>query len=270
MTNRIRAILIALAVLCGTSAFCQSDWTGIDYYPGYNFFPVETQSGDVCSFAFPDASSHAHYPAFLVQTNAACFSLSNRILTLTFLLECSTNAVFRFGGEGSWNTGGFPANTRIFFSTVTGYDNEGAGTNYWFNSTWVELSTNTGTASLSVTLTNAASWSDGQGGSDSNAFWRASSNVLEVGVCFGGGSFFDVGDAMISGAAVFHLKSFSIVPPQFRIYIDGDQLTIRGNVNLDFMIEHSDDMVLWLDYGSARLDEPVTVEKSGFYRAKLL
>jgi hypothetical protein len=193
-----------------------SGWTGIDYYPGYNFFPVQTKPGEVCAFDFPESALHAHYPAFLVQTNAGCFSLSNRTVTATFRLDCSTDAVFRYGGQGYWNNGGLPANTRLFFSTVTGYDNNGPATNYWFNSGWVELNTNTGTASLSATLTNAAGWSDGQGTSDSNAFWKASGIVVQVGVCFGGGNYYDIGDAMDSGTATFHLLGFStggVAPP---------------------------------------------------------
>lgn len=204
--------LLALALL-GWTGF---GWTGIDYYPGYNFFPVQSQSNEVCSFAFPDAALHAHYPAFLVQTNATPFSLSNRTAAVTFSLDCSSNAVFRYGGEDFWNIGGLPANCRIFFSTVDGYDNNGQATNYWFNSAWVELSTNTGTASLSATFDNPADWAGGQEEINSNAFWHASASVVQIGLAIGGGNYYDIGAAVTSGTATFHLLSFSdgrIAPP---------------------------------------------------------
>lgn len=207
---------VALFLILVVGARGQPDWTGIDYYPGYNFFPVARQAGEVCSFSFPAPGAGDHYPAFLVETNAASVSLSNRIITATFSLECSPDAVLRFGGQGRWNLGPMPPNTRIYFSTVTMYNNGGTPTNFWFNSTWVELTNNTGTATLSVTLNNPSAWTDSYGESESNAFWNAAANVREVGVCFGGGDFYDIGDAMVSGTATFHLLSFStstVAPP---------------------------------------------------------
>jgi hypothetical protein len=193
-----------------------SAWTGIDYYPGYNFFPVDSQPGEVCSFTFPDAALHAHYPAFLVQTNASSLSMSNRTVALTFSLDCSSNAVFRYGGQDFWNIGGLPANARLFFSTIGGYTDSGPYTNYWFHSAWVELSTNTGTASLSATFDNPVDWAGGQGEINSNAFWNASANVVQLGLAVGGGNYYDIGAAVTSGTATFHLKSFSageVAPP---------------------------------------------------------
>ena len=150
------------------------------------------------------------YAAFLVETNASPFSLSNRTVSITFSLECSSNAVFRYAGEDWWNFPGLPANARLFFSTVAGYYDKGPYTNYWFHSDWIELSTNTGTATLSAALNDPVPWSGGQGEVNSNAFWYASSHVLQVGIAFGGGSFYDIGDAVADGTATLRLKSFSI------------------------------------------------------------
>lgn len=193
-------------------------WVGIDFFPGYNYFPVTTQPGEICSFAFTPAPAAAHYQAFLVETNLAPISLQNCTVTATFSLECSPGAVLRFGGMYLWNPGPpLPPNVRLYLATVTGYDNEGLASNYWFNSAWVELSTNTGTATLTASLADSTGWTDsgaqnGRGGD----FVSATGSVREIGLAIGGGSFYDIGCAMQTGNAgtvTFHLLSFTVSEP---------------------------------------------------------
>jgi hypothetical protein len=208
--------LATIFLLLALSAGAQSAWTGIDFYPGFNYFQVTTLPGELCSFNFPSAPAAAHYPAFLIQTNNFPISLSNCTVTATFHLECSPGAMLRFGGQGSWNFGTLPPSARFYLATVTGYDNEGPATNYWFNSSSVELSTNTGTATINASLAPGTGWSDGQGGSDTNAFANATTNVMEIGMAFGGGWYYDIGCAMATGttgSASFHLLRFAIFPP---------------------------------------------------------
>lgn len=189
-------------------------WVLINHYPSYaSFSDASPVAPDLATCTFPTA----HYPAFLVCTQAVGMNLSNETVMATFTVEASPDAVIRFAGEGVWNFGPRPASARMFFSSVTGYNNQGTGsTNYWFNSQWVEISTNMGIAMLIVTFT-PSDWTDAGGCNacpppTEDDFWFALSNVHEVGLAFGGGDFYDVGIAATSGSVVFHLNSFAVAP----------------------------------------------------------
>ena len=193
-------------------------WVLINHYPAYSFADASPVGGDMATCTFPTA----HYPAFLVCTQSAGMSLSNETLLCQFTVEASTDAVIRFAGEDVWNFGPRPASARLFFSSRIGYSNQGTGsTSRWFHSAWVEIGTNTGTASIIATI-DPSQWTDAGG---CNAcpppteadFWAAAANVHEVGLAFGGGSFYDVGIATIAGACVFHLDRFT-VDPKFKNY----------------------------------------------------
>ena len=185
-----------------------ADWQALNYWPGYYFSGTTTGSGEICEFPFQQVTAHAGFPAFLVETSAAPFSIIGQQISCTVQITADDGAVIFFGGQDSWNFGALPANARLFFSKATGYDNNGTGTDYWFNAApWLQISNNI-TGSLSVTVTNFSDWTDGQGKSDSNAFFSAAANVSQIGLAFGGGSFYDVGIAVSNGAAAFHLTGF--------------------------------------------------------------
>ena len=183
----------------------------INHYPVYSFADASPVAPDVATCQF----SPAHYPAFLVCTNPQAMNLSNETIFATFTVECSPDAVFRCGNEGFGNLG--PASAHLFFSSVTGYANQGTGsTNYWFNSQSVTISTNTGTAMLVATF-NPAGWTDAGGCNDCPPpteadFWFALANVHEIGIAFGGQTFWDTGVATINGTATFHLNYFGVYP----------------------------------------------------------
>jgi len=192
-------------------------WQLILYYPSYTFTPVAESS-----FIFPDAASHQHYPAFMVCTQAQAMNLTGETLICEFAVETAPDTVMRFGGQDSWNNGPRPASARLFFSAVAGYNNSGTGsTNYWFNSQWVEIGTNTTTATLIAAL-DPAEWTDAGGCAECRTtteadFWNAVANVREVGLAFGGGDFYDIGIATVSGSCTFHLTRFT-VSEKFRNY----------------------------------------------------
>ena len=95
-------------------------WQTLNYYPGYTFSNAPGVLDDLSTFDFPDSSSHSHYPAFLVTTQATSL----------------------------------PANARLFFSCETGYDNNTPHpTNFWFyDPQWAEIRTNTGTVTLTAAM----------------------------------------------------------------------------------------------------------------------
>jgi hypothetical protein len=227
---RLFAAITCLFLTC----HAQSSWTGIDYYPGYNFFTVQQQSNELCDFTFPPAAQHAHYPAFLVMRSEWPMVLTDCVITCNVRLECSPDANFRYGGQGSWNNGQLPASARLFFSTVQGYSNTGPATNCWFNAVqYIKLDTNTDTATLIATLDNPAEWTDGQGQSPVDAFAYATANVHQIGLAFGGGNYYDVGIAMTSGTATFHLLDFEI-QKQLRLTLGGHSFTVNPNMSQCF------------------------------------
>ena len=262
---------ILLPLLLALSAMGQ-DWQMLNYYPGYSWSAAPSAGDDLSTFDFPDAAAHSHYPAFLVTTQAMRLNLSTTPLTLTFTLEASLDTVFRFGGQGAWNTGSLPANARLFFSCETGYDNNTPHpTNFWFyDPQWAEISTNTGTVTLTAPM-DPSQWSDAGGpGSTPNddlvgSFWNACSNVVQMGLAFGGGSFFDTGIAVAAGSATFHLRSFTIPP---WLTISGTMLTVHG-FSPSYEVQRSEDLQAW-DHWTTTGPELPCVIMPGFYRARIL
>lgn len=171
-------------------------------FPPYQIHPVPSNS-----FEFGGS-----YPAFFVVTQAQTMNMSNSTISLTFTLSNSEDVVFKYGGQDVWNSG-LPANARLFFGTVPGYHNQGTGsTNYWFNSQWVEIGTDTGTVTLTDSF-HREDWSDAGGCADcppvtDEDFWYAVANVREMGLSFGGGSFFDIGITTTAGSSILTVESF--------------------------------------------------------------
>ncbi len=179
---------------------------------------------DLATFSFPFASvNHPSLPAFLTTTSVSSLlgNLTGKTVSATISVTVAGAPVFTYGGQGTWNTGSLPANSRFFFSTsantYTLSQSNNNPTNYWWsNPVSVVLDDQTGTALLTVSL-DPGNWSDGSGqfGSDPLAmpgFVSAVQNVGQIGLAFGGGSFFDVGVALVpsTGTADFHLLDYQV------------------------------------------------------------
>ena len=219
----MRLILPLLLTVLSANA----QWQLLRYfttYPTYDPTNAPAEANAIAGFLLPPSSQGKLFPAFLTHTQATTMNLSGSVLRAEFGVTASPDATFRFGGQGTWNTGTVPPNTRLYFSVDTDYYHEGPHSNYWFSKSGAVFITNAiGNAVMSVTITNPAQWSDGQGhkGQDEpEQFWWAASRVRSVGLCFGGGSFYDIGIAMVTGTAEFHLYSFDCDPP-FRVEIVG-------------------------------------------------
>lgn len=187
----------------------------------YNPYNAPGSGGDLSTFNFPATGNNVAYPAFLTTTTATndLGDLSGKTITASFNLETTGNPGFRFGGQGVWNFGSLPANTRLFISTSSApYSNAGytaCPSCYWWSTVaWVQISSGVPSAILQDTF-DPSHWSNAQGQSGSSLpteFAAAIANVHQIGLAYGGGSFYDCGIAITNGtgAATFHLLSFDV------------------------------------------------------------
>lgn len=216
----------------------------LHYWPGWWFAPM---TADTFSFPTNGASS---FPAFIVQTNTAPQSLVGKTLSATFRVNATADAVFRFGGQDKWNTGTTPPHARLFFSTRLGYDAEdGCPKCSWYSADGWQVISN-GTFTVTATL-DPDRWTDSgaRPWGETNSFAGALTNVIEVGLCFGGGSFYDIGVALTSGAATFTLTD------------------LRVSVNpLTLNVESSPDLANWSVLHELRV---FPTNASGFFRVRV-
>ena len=234
----MRLILPLLLTVLSANA----QWQLLRYFTTYPTFDptnAPAEANAIAGFTFPPSSQGKLFPAFLTHTQVTTMNLSGSVMRAEFSVTATPDAVFRFGGQGTWNPGTAPPNTRLYFSVEPHYYNEGPHSNYWFSKSGAVFITNGfNTAVMSASITNPAQWSDGQGQSVPEQFWWAASRVKSVGICFGGGSFYDIGIAMVTGTAEFHLYSFDCNPP-FRVEIVG------GYTGNNYGFFYSTNLVNW-------------------------
>lgn len=186
----------------------------------YRPFSAAGVGGDIATFPFPSTGNNVAYPALLTTTTVSEYlgNLSGQTVSATLSVTATGNPDFVWGGLLSgWNTCCLPANTRLFISTsAAAYSNSGytacPSCYWWATSAWVEIAP-TGAVTISALL-DPSLWSNAQGQlgtSEPTAFANAVANVRQIGLSYGGGSFYDVGIAVLngSGTATFHLLSFS-------------------------------------------------------------
>lgn len=239
-----------------------SPWQLLNRFPHYTFHPQPSNS-----FAFSGS-----YPAFFVVTQALAMDISSATLSCTFSLSNSEDVVFRYGGQDISNFGPRPASARFSFASVVGYNNQGTGsTNYQFNSTWAEIGTNSLTGTLTASIT-PGSWSDAGGCAECPPpteanFWYAVQHVVQIGVAFGGGDFYDVGIATTEGSSTFNLDSFTVTP-RFSLAINSGTISVVGGfVKATYVVERSNDLVTWSDYGEI-VGTNTLAAVPGMYRAR--
>lgn len=176
--------------------------------------------GGLAAFNFPATGRNVAYPAFLTTTVGGPFNHTGKTLTASITVPVVSTPTFVFGGQISgWNTGGAPANTRLFIGTIaSAYSNRNYTANpsaYWWSSVgFSSISASTGTVSFSDTF-DPAHWSNANGQSATGKlaeFGYAVANIAQIGLSFGGGSFYDVGVAVFNGtgSASFRLNTFTV------------------------------------------------------------
>ena len=120
-------------------------------------------------------------------------------------------ASFTYSGEPSCS--GTDSYVRLFFETTKagGFDE----TQYWWsNPVSVDLSTLSGTATVTASLADPSQWSDfyGHFGNDpayAAGYSAATANVTGIGLSFGGGCFFENGVGTSDGSGSFDLISYT-------------------------------------------------------------
>lgn len=196
----------------------------ITYYPQYYF--TTTVSNKFSFPSYPLIYPITGFPAFIVKTNLNPQKISG-VLKATYKVAASENVVFRFGGQGNWNTGPTPPHARLFFSSKIGYRNNDPcpECSWWSQDGWQTLSNGAYTIQALLDYTK---WTDSYAGQSSNNFSRALTNVIELGLSFGGGSFYDVGVA--ADKAEFEMLSMQDIEP------------------IQIKLESSFDLTNWLEY----------------------
>lgn len=157
----------------------------------------------------------------LTITNALYGNLTGK--RLTAVCEVTGDQNYVFGGWATWNTSRVrPANVRLYFtSTQTIYTSAQSSrwsTNFWWCNAptgWTNLPGLTGTFTLQAPL-DPSLWSDGLGRWGNDPFYAQGwsncvANVAQIGLSFGGGSFYDCGVSNTNQPSnLFRLISFAI------------------------------------------------------------
>ena len=210
-----------------TTPWFQTQWTANGSWVPVNAIAT---NGNLAQFTFPVYKKKASgriVTSFLTTTTNFVGNHTGKTISATFTVTVlSGDPIFMFGGQlnnqgtgPGWNRGSLPPHCRLFFSTnIATYSNltaDNSPLNYWWsNPLYVEIDTLTGTATLTESLSGTG-WSSANGIPAANAFTEflnAVSNVRQIGLAFGGGSFFDVGVGTFenTGTASFTLNSFAV------------------------------------------------------------
>ena len=229
----------------------------LNYWPGYAWAPLPSNT-----LYFPRRGGS--FPAFVLLTNATPQDISGGSITATFRIVSSPDAAFTFGGEGRWNTGTTPPHARLFFSSYHGYLNEsGCPECFWFSGDgWVQITN--GVFTITATF-DPSRWTHSYGQTNAAAFHAALTNCIEAGVCFGGGSFYDIGVGTTNGTATFEMLALDFIPP-------GGALSLNLTNGLN-CIESSTDLTNWTPYaqrvGPGVMRIPVGTKPYEFWRTAL-
>lgn len=168
-------------------------WWRVDHYPQVPYPWYEWHPCDDGSFVFT-----GDYPTFLVR--AAPVNLTGCSIRISFMVF---GDYFRYAGQGTWNSGPYPASARIVIFTKDAYSNlDSCHTCYWWSAQWAALAEG---RYITLTADLSQPWSDGNG-----QIGTPPAQVAAVGLAFSGGSFFDVG---VSGGAGFQLFDFQVIRP---------------------------------------------------------
>ncbi len=240
----------------------------LNYYPGW-YFATQIQAN---TFSFPYRGQWpiGSFPAFVVLTNAIPQDISSGAITATFRVMATEDAVFRFGGQGSWNTGPTPPHARLFFSARLGYNAEdGCPKCSWYSADgWQPISNGVFTVTASL---DPLRWTDSGAALNGTpppvtTFQEAITNVIEAGICFGGGSFYDIGVGMTEGQATFEMLSLDFLPGTGAL-----SLNLTNGLNC---IQTSTNLPNWTPLtqrvGPGTVRFPVGVEPYRFWRATAL
>lgn len=216
-------LLMSVLPACAPPPQSQSPWVLYKWGNSGQYKPYSAagQNGDLATFTIPVHSQNAAYAAFLTTTTITNHlgNLAGQSITATLSITFTGTPEFVWGGLLSgWNPTGLPAHARLFISSSSGpYSNAGytacPSCYWWSGPAWVELSAATGTTTISDTF-DPSHWTNANGQSGTSVpveFANVVANVRQIGLAYGGGSFYDVGVAILNqsgDSATFHLLAF--------------------------------------------------------------
>jgi len=217
-------LFILSAFTLSAAPFPSSTWVLYSFANGQQYKPSAAfgSGSDAATFAFQ--STKKPYAAFLTTTidTNVLGDLTGKTITATINLSVTGSPLFLFGGQGDWNNGSAPPHTRLYISTNPAPFNlnesvQNENGHWWSQVGWTEVTNNMGTVIITDTF-DPTHWSNANGHLASEspaytaAFNKAVANVRGSGVSYGGGSFNDVGIAVIqnTGSATFHLISYDV------------------------------------------------------------
>ena len=226
----MKTILISLLITLATLS--SQAWELYRFGPTWNWTSEPADYGSGSRFTFPTYdTSTVGYMVGGVFTTDARYVGDLRGKTVSFRVDLSSSGTsnFVFGGQISvppWNTGNIPPSFRLFLtSTEPPFSvaaSNGDQLNYWCSQAIdgpmgisLDWLSSVGTAIVSINVTNTL-WTAAHGqrsdGEFATDFLNCVSRIRQIGIMFGGGSFFDVGCAVRpnTGAATLTLSNFTV------------------------------------------------------------
>jgi hypothetical protein len=222
----------------------------INYNGGYSWAEIPN---NVVTFPVRNPNIVNTFPTSVVKTNAEGINIRPGSKMKARFRITGVDAVFRFGGQGTFNNGPTAPHARLYFSAKADvYGNEDGCPNcHWWSQEatgWKALEP--GTFEIEATMTEGL-WSNSGARVFSpppiNTFSEALSQVRQVGLTFGGGNYFDIGCGLTSGAATFELLDFSVTHPDDVLVItrDGENGAVLSWANSELRLWESTDGNTW-------------------------
>lgn len=217
----IRLLFLLLAL----PALAQPNWLVTKWLANGVWQQKETDSHNqyVSCFVFPYygyQTTNRIVISFLTTTNISG-DFTGKSLTANFSIMSTLGTRFAYGGmldvngqQPGWNAGTLPANVRFFVSSYRdAYNNLYADyhPDFFFWSKEGTVSVNQGIYTLTASL-DPSKWTNAAGQTNAVGFANAVKNVAQIGLSFGGGSFYDAGIGVLenTGSAWFALQNFDV------------------------------------------------------------
>lgn len=224
------ALLGAVGLLaCGLGAgVAQTNWVGTRWLADgqWQQFPVASSALTPARFDFPVytySTNNRTVVALLTTTNVAGDFTGKTLRAWIEIRPKIREQVVAYGGfldefgnYPGWNRGTPTANVRLFLTSyplayVSSYGLYHYNDFFWSREGVAYFDEMTGTVSITATLDPAA-WTNAVGQRNDAWFAATVANVRQIGLSFGGGSFFDVGVGILegTGSSTFYLKGFAV------------------------------------------------------------
>jgi hypothetical protein len=209
-------------------ASAQTNWVQTKWLSNgqWQQFPVSTSTASVAWFPLPTygySTNNRTVVSFVTTTNISG-DFTGKTLTATFEIRPKIrDQIVAYGGYldaygnyPGWNTGTLPANVRLFFTSypLTYFSSYGLYhfNDFFWSTEGAIFNEMTGTVTISAVL-DPLKWTNAVGQVSPDWFNATIANCRQIGLSFGGGSFYDVGVGILegTGGTTFYLNAFSVL-----------------------------------------------------------